>query len=102
MTKRSVFALLARLLPTQAGTDKSTSKGMRESAVWIMTTTARPHQTLQNNLNAVAVVARGGYTAVSIQDYTRISNERTEFLNFLLTPNPAGVPSTESGVLQAA
>ncbi len=67
-----------------------------------MTTTARPHETIQKNLSTVAVTARGGYSAVSIQDYTRISNERSEFLNFLLTPNPSGVPATEYGALQVA
>ncbi len=39
---------------------------------------------------------------MSIQDYTRISNERSEFLNFLLSPNPSGIPATEYGVLKAA
>ncbi|WP_346845048.1 nuclease PIN [uncultured Rothia sp.] len=75
---------------------------MRESAVWHMTTTARPHEIIQKNLQTVAVPVRGGYSAVSIQDYTRVTNERSEFLNFLLSPNPSGVPATEYGVLRAA
>ena len=62
----------------------------------------RPHVTAQKNISAASVPARGGYTAMSIQDYTRISNERSEFLNFLLAPNPSGIPATEYGVLKAA
>lgn len=62
----------------------------------------RPHISVQANISAASVPARGGFTAMSIQDYTRISNERTEFLNFLLAPNPSGIPSTEFGVLKAA
>lgn len=69
---------------------------------WLMNTTARPHENIQNNFKTTSVPARGGFSAISIQDYTRISNERSEFLNFLLAPNPTGVPSTEYGVLKVA
>lgn len=63
----------------------------------------RPHLNVQKNISASSVPARGGYSAISLQDYSRISDERSEFLNFLLTPNPAGVTSvSEYGVLKAA
>lgn len=62
----------------------------------------RPHITLQKNISAASVPARGGFAAISIQDYARISNERSEFLNFLLAPNPSGIPATEYDVLKAA
>ncbi|WP_188359551.1 nuclease PIN [Rothia aerolata] len=67
-----------------------------------MTTTARPHENIQKNFKAASVPARGGFSAISIQDYTRISNERSEFLNFLLAPNPHGIPATEQGVFKVA
>ncbi|QRZ62643.1 nuclease PIN [Rothia sp. ZJ932] len=66
------------------------------------TTTIRPTESFARDLVSASVPARGGYSAISIQDYTRISNARGEFLNFLLTPNPAGIPSTDYGVLKAA
>lgn len=77
---------------------------MRVSAVHHMSVAQNlPHQNFQQSLKAVSVVARSGYAAVSIQDYSRISDERSEFLNFLLTPNPAGVPVlSQQGVLRAA
>lgn len=89
---------------TQAGTGKSTSKGMRISAVLIMSNAQnRPHINLQKNIFTAAVPARDGYSAISLQDYSRISDQRSEFLNFLLAPNPAGVTSvSEYGVLKAA
>ncbi len=65
-------------------------------------TITRPTESFTNDFVAASVPARGGYAAISIQDYTRISNARGEFLNFLLTPNPSGVPATEYGVLKAA
>lgn len=79
-------------------------KGMRTSAVFYLSKAqARPNLNLQKNIRAASVPARGGYTAMSIQDYSRISDERSQFLNFLLTPNPAGIPAvSEYGVLKAA
>lgn len=64
--------------------------------------TNRPHISVQKSISAASVPARGGFTAMSIQDYTRISYERSEFLNFLLSPNPSGIPATEYGVLKVA
>ncbi|MFW0121893.1 nuclease PIN [Rothia sp. CCM 9419] len=64
-----------------------------------MHNTARPQHNIQTVSSAQT---RGGYAAVSIQDYTRISHERSEFLNFLLSPNPHGIPNQEYGILQAA
>lgn len=61
-----------------------------------------PTRTYQEKLRAAAVPARGGYTAVSIQDYTRISSQRDEFLNFLLLPNPEGIPAVEYAGLRVA
>ena len=54
------------------------------------------------SLRAAAVPARGGYTAVSIDDYSRISSKRDEFLNFLLLPNPEGIPAIEYAGLRVA
>ena len=62
----------------------------------------RQPRTYQEKLRAAAVPARGGYTAVSIQDYTRISSQRDEFLNFLLLPNPEGIPAVEYAGLRVA
>lgn len=69
--------------------------------MWIMNTTARPNTPQQHN-PAAPQHSQNGLRAVSLQDYTRISNERTEFLSFLLTPNPHGIPVSEYGVLKAA
>lgn len=67
------------------------------------TTVTRPTESFANDLVLASVPARGGYAAISIQDYTRISNARSEFLNFLLAPNPAGSPAVaDYGVLKAA
>lgn len=66
------------------------------------TTVTRPTESFAKDLVSASVPARGGYAAISIQDYTRISNARGEFLNFLLAPNPEGVPATDYGVLKAA
>lgn len=62
----------------------------------------RPHVTLQKNRSVAATPACGGFVAISIQDYARISNERSEFLNFLLAPNPSGIPAPEYGALKVA
>lgn len=62
----------------------------------------RPHIALQASIQAASVPARGGYSAMSIQDYSRISSERSEFLNFLLSPNPQGIPASGYGLLRAA
>ncbi|MDO4252009.1 MAG: nuclease PIN [Rothia sp. (in: high G+C Gram-positive bacteria)] len=67
-----------------------------------MSTSARPHENIQGSIQAKAVPARSGFLAMSIQDYTRICQERSEFLDFLLTPNPAGIPATRYGLLKAA
>lgn len=77
---------------------------MRISAVLTMSNAQnRPHINVQKNISAASVPARGGYAAISLQDYSRISDERSEFLNFLLAPNPAGITSvSEFGVLKAA
>mgnify|MGYP007053498946 CR=1 FL=1 len=56
----------------------------------------------EQRLRAAAVPARGGYTAVSIDDYSRISSKRDEFLNFLLLPNPEGIPAIEYAGLRVA
>ncbi len=61
-----------------------------------------PARSYQENLRAASVPARGGYQAVSIQDYARISSKRDEFLNFLLLPNPEGVPAVEYAGLRVA
>ena len=39
---------------------------------------------------------------VSIDDYSRISSKRDEFLNFLLLPNPEGIPAIEIAGLRVA
>lgn len=59
-------------------------------------TPLNPNRTYQENLRAAAVPARGGFAALSIQDYTRISSQRDEFLNFLLLPNPEGIPALDA------
>lgn len=61
-----------------------------------------PARSYQENLRAASVPARGGYQAVSIQDYARISSKRDEFLNFLLLPNPEGIPAVEYAGLRVA
>ena len=61
-----------------------------------------PSRSYQESLRAAAVPARGGYTAVSIDDYSRISSKRDEFLNFLLLPNPEGIPAIEYAGLRVA
>ncbi|MDO5750232.1 MAG: nuclease PIN [Rothia sp. (in: high G+C Gram-positive bacteria)] len=64
--------------------------------------TLNPSRTFQESLRAASVPARNGYTAVSIQDYERISSRRDEFLNFLLLPNPEGIPAIEYAGLRVA
>lgn len=107
MTKRFVFAV-----PHQrgavTGTGKSNAKGTRICA-WlsmynssVASNPLTPTHSYQENLRAVAVPARGGFTAVSIQDYSRVASERDEFLNFLLLPNPEGVPALEYAGLRVA
>lgn len=61
-----------------------------------------PSRSYQESLRAAAVPARGGYTAVSIDDYSRVSSKRDEFLNFLLLPNPEGIPAIEYAGLRVA
>ncbi|MBD9232393.1 hypothetical protein [Rothia mucilaginosa] len=61
-----------------------------------------PSRSYQDSLRAAAVPARGGFTAVSIDDYSRISSKRDEFLNFLLLPNPEGIPAIEIAGLRVA
>ena len=61
-----------------------------------------PSRSYQESLRAAAVPARGGYTAVSIDDYSRISSKRDEFLNFLLLPNPEGIPAIQYAGLRVA
>ena len=61
-----------------------------------------PSRSYQDSLRAAAVPARGGFTAVSIDDYSRISSKRDECLNVLLLPNPEGVPAIEIAGLRVA
>ena len=61
-----------------------------------------PTRTYQENCAPPQYQHAEGTTAVSIQDYTRISSQRDEFLNFLLLPNPEGIPAVEYAGLRVA
>ena len=93
------------------GTDKSNAKGSRHSrrrlsqyngSATEAVISLNPSRSYQDSLRAAAVPARGGFTAVSIDDYSRISSKRDEFLNFLLLPNPEGIPAIEIAGLRVA
>ncbi len=77
-------------------------KGKRTLRAQTVMSDLRPYQAHQKNLSTAAIPVYAGCSAISIQDYSRINNERSEFLNFLLAPNPAGIPVTEQALLTAA
>ena len=61
-----------------------------------------PSRSYQDSLRAAAVPARGGFTAGSGRESFLISSKRDEFLNFLLLPNPEGIPAIEIAGLRVA